>query len=416
MSTQQAAPGRSRTSLVLATLFFGVFVLGCAELLVVGMLNLIAAGLHVSIPAAGTLVTANALGMAIGGPLLTALTIKLNRRAILTGAMIVFAVANLVPVLIPSYGPFVAARALAGAVQGLFIATAFTTGMSVVPPQRAGRAISAIVSGVAVSAALGVPLGTLAGQALGWRASFTAIIVLAVIALTAIAALVPPVPATGSGAAGQARHAFAPRVLAVLGLCFLAFASLYSALTYIVPFLQHITGISGAAVGVFLFAYGAATAVGSFGGGRFADSNAARTLIVATTGTVAALLALYLAGSIPVLVALVLLAWGLSAFGMASSLQLRVVSLAGPGGQLASALPASAINVGIAAGPLAGGAAFSSFGASGPVITGLIIAVISTVAAWATSHLKPPAIAQPAAPAGQAAGPAAAAKAGREPV
>jgi MFS transporter, DHA1 family, inner membrane transport protein len=255
-----------------------------------------------------------------------------------------------------------------------------------------------IISGFAVSAALGVPLGTLAGQALGWREAFTAIIVLAMAALAATVALVPPVPGTSSGAAGQARHAFAPRVLAVLVLCLVVFASLYSALTYIVPFLQHVTGITGAAVSVFPFAYGLATVVGSIGGGRLADSNAARTLIAGSTGTAATLLALFLAGSIPVLVALVLAAWGLFAFSMASSLQLRVVSLAGPAGQLASSLPASAINVGIALGPLAGGAAFSHFGAQAPVITGLIIAVLGIAAAWGTRLLKPPAAAHTAQP------------------
>jgi MFS transporter, DHA1 family, inner membrane transport protein len=410
MSTQQAGAGRARTGLVLAALFSGVFVLGCAELLVVGMLNLIAAGLHVSIPTAGTLVTANALGMAIGGPVLTALTIKLNRRPVLLGAMVVFALANVVPVLDPNYGLFAAARVLAGAVQGLFIAVAFVTGMSIVPPERVGRAISVIISGVSVSAALGVPLGTLLGEELGWRDSFGAIIALAVLSLIVMMALVPSVPGVDGGVGGQARYAFAPRVLAVLGLCFLSFASLYAALTYIVPFLQHVTGITGATVSVFLFAYGLATAVGSFGGGRFADKNASRTLIAATSGAAAALLVLYLAGSIPVLVALILLAWGLFAFGMASSLQLRVVSLAGPGAQLASSLPASAINVGIALGPLAGGVAYSSSGAKAPVMIGLIIAVLAIAAAFATRRLTPPAVATAAAPAGEMAEPEATAE------
>jgi DHA1 family inner membrane transport protein len=152
-------------------------------------------------------------------------------------------------------------------------------------------------------------------------------------------------------------------------------------------------------VSVFLLAYGLATAVGSFGGGRFADKNAARTLIVATIGTAVALLALYLVGTIPILVALALLAWGVFAFGMTASFQLRVVSLAGPGGQLASSLPASAINVGIALGPIAGGVAISHFSASAPVIAGLIIAVIGIVVAWATSFLKPPLVAEAARPA-----------------
>jgi len=391
MSFKGVELSRNRTNLALAALFLGTFVLGCAELLVVGVLDLIAADLRVSIPAAGTLVTAYALGIAIGGPVLTALTIRLNKRVVLIGSVVVFIVAILVPVLVPSFGLFVAARAVAGAVQGLFIAVAFVTAMSVVPAERAGRAISMVLSGVAVSAALGVPLGTLLGQGLGWRGSFVAIVAFAVLALFAAVALVPSVPSTGDDVVGQARYAFAPRVLAVLGLNCVVFASLYSALTYIVPFLQEVTGITGATVSLFLFAYGAATAVGSFGGGRFADQNAARTLIVATIGTAVALLALYLVGSSPVLVALVLLVWGVFAFGMTPSLQLRVVGLAGPGGQLASSLPASAVNVGVAVGPIVGGVAISR-SPSAPVLVGLGIAVLGIAVAWATSYLKPPVV------------------------
>ncbi|WP_327108414.1 MFS transporter [Nonomuraea glycinis] len=381
---------RTRTNLALATLFFGVFVMGCAELLVVGVLDLIAADLRVSIAAAGTLVTAYALGMAIGGPILTALTIRMDKRAVLVGTLVVFAVANLVPLLVPDHGVFVAARVLAGAVQGLFIAVGFVTGMALVPPERAGRAISVIISGIAVSAALGVPLGTLVGQTVGWRGSFVGIILFSVVALVATVASVPSVPRTGGGVAGQARYAFAPRVLAVLLVNFLVFAAVYSALTYIVPFLNGVTGISGALISVFLLAYGLANAVGAFCGGRFADRSAARTLVVATAGAAACLLALYLAGAVAPLVALVMAAWGLFVGGMVPSLQFRVVSLAGPGGALASSLPGSAINVGIAAGSLAGGVAIGGSGVSAPVVTGLIIAVIAVPTAWATGFLKPP--------------------------
>jgi DHA1 family inner membrane transport protein len=390
MSPQQAAPRHGRTNLTLATLFCGMFVLGSAELLVVGVLNLIAADLRVSIPAAGTLVTAYALGLAIGGPLLTALTIRLDRRTVLLGSLALCIVGNVVAVLTADYGVFLVARTLTGALQGLFIAAAFVTGISVVPPDRMGRAISVVFSGVAVSAALGVPLGTLVGQALGWRGSFTAIAVLTAVAVVATLALVPRVPSTEGGAGNQARHAFAPRVLAVLVLNILVFASLFAALTYIVPFLEEVTGISGALISVFLLAYGVATAVGSFAGGRFADQNATRTLIVATIGTAVALLALYLVGAIAFLVALVLLAWGALAMGMGPSLQYRVISLAGPGGALAQALPASAANVGIAFGSFAGGVAIGGFTASAAVITGLIIAVITIPVAWATSFLRPP--------------------------
>jgi MFS transporter, DHA1 family, inner membrane transport protein len=401
MSKQQIVLSSGKTNLVLATLFSGMFVLGAAELLVVGVLNLIAADLQVSIPAAGTLVTSYALGLAIGGPALTAVTIKLNRRTILIAALVLCIVGNLVAVVTSSYEVFLAARAVTGAVQGLFIAAAFAVGVSVVRPDRMGWAISVVISGVTVSAALGVPLGTLAGQALGWRGSFAAVVVVAVLALIATVALVPSVPSINGSAGNQARYAFAPRVLALLVLNFLVFASVYAALTYIVPFLETVTGISGELISVFLLAYGVATAVGSFCGGRFADKYAARTLIVATIGVAAALLALYLAGPNAFVVALVMLVWGLFAFGMVPSLQYRVVSLAGPGGALAQSLPASAVNAGIAFGSVAGGVAIATFSASSPVITGLIIATIAIMVAWATSFLKPPVVQDTVAPASQ---------------
>jgi MFS transporter, DHA1 family, inner membrane transport protein len=159
---------------------------------------------------------------------------------------------------------------------------------------------------------------------------------------------------------------------------------------YIVPILQSVAGVSGALISVFLLAYGVATAVGSFGGGRFADRNAARTLIVASIGVAASLLALYLGGAIAVLAGAAFVALGLFGMGMAPSLQYRVVSLAGPGGELAQSLPASAVNVGIAFGSFAGGVAIGTFTASSAVLTGLVIAVIAIVVAWATSNLTPP--------------------------
>jgi MFS transporter, DHA1 family, inner membrane transport protein len=328
--------------------------------------------------------------LAIGGPILTALTITLDRRTVLVGTLALAVATNLTTALTTSYELMLVARTATGAIQGLFIATAFAVGISVVPPERAGRAMAVVISGVAVAMAGGVPLGTLVGQLLGWRGAYTAIVVLIAITLVATVALVPSVPSVGSGLAGQARHAFGPRVLAVLGLCALVFGSTYAALTYIVPFLHGVTGISGALISVFLLAYGVAAAVGSFGGGRFADQDAARTLIVASIGAAGALGALYVFGSNPFLVGLLLLALGGFTMGMGPSLQYRVVALAGPGGELAQSLPASAINLGIAFGSFAGGVAVDRFGAAEAVLTGLTIAGVGIAVAWATSHLTPP--------------------------
>ncbi len=392
MSTQQAAVSRRGAARALAMLFLGAFVMGSSEMLVVGVLDLVAGDLGVSVSTAGTLVTGFALGLAIGGPILTALTIRLNRRTILCGTLVLAIACNLVVVLSSSYDLTLVARTLTGAFAGLFDAAAFAAGIAVVPRERAGRALAVVISGFAVSTAVGVPLGTLLGHALGWRGSYTAIVVLLAITLIATVALVPSVPSTGGGVDGQVRYAFAPRVLAVLALCALVFGAAFAAMTYIVPFLQEVTGVSGALISVFLLAYGVATAVGSFGGGRFADRNAGRTLIVAAVGATGSLAALYLFGTNPFLVALLLLALGAFVMGSGPSLQYRVVALAGPGGQLAQSLPASAINVGIAFGSFAGGVALGAFTASAAILTGLVIAVVAVPVAWATSRLEPPVV------------------------
>jgi DHA1 family inner membrane transport protein len=398
MSQSPSVPTAARANLVLAILFLGMFVFGSAELLVVGVLDLIAVDLRVGIPTAGGLTTAFAVGVAIGGPLLTALTIRYDRRLVLAGALTLFVIGNLVAVVTSLFWVFVAARVLTGAIHGLFIAAAFATAVAAVSPERAGRAISVVVSGVAVSAAVGVPLGTLLGQVVGWRGAFVAVVVAGVLALAATLAVVRPTPSSGAGATDQARHAFAPRVLAVLLLCALVFASHFAALTFIVPFLAEVTGISGAAVSVFLLAYGVATAIGSIVGGRLADRSAARMLPIAAAGAAVALLALYLVGTIVALTVVALLIWGVFAWSMAPSLQYRIVGLAGPGGQLAQSLPASAINIGIALGSLAGGAAIHQHGATGPILTGLAIAVIAVPVAFATGLLKAPqtTVAEPA--------------------
>jgi MFS transporter, DHA1 family, inner membrane transport protein len=344
-------------------------------------------------------VTAFALGLAVGGPILTAMTIRMNKRTVLIGAMVLFSLGSLVAVLTTSYSLFVVARALTGAFEGLYVAAAFAAGIAVVPPARMGRAIAVVMSGITVSGAVGAPLGTLAGQTLGWRGAFAATVGLAVIALIATVALVPSVSSSGVGAGSQARYAFAPRVLAVLALTVLLFASTYAALTYIVPFLETVTSISGGLISVFMLAYGVATAVGSFGGGRFADANAGRTLVAAAIGVAACLVALYFVGPFPVLVAVVLLAFGLFAMGMTPSLQYRVVGLAGPGGAFAQSLPASAANLGIAFGSFVGGVAIGTFTESAGVVAGLILAVIAIPVAGATSLLRPPATGRAAAPA-----------------
>lgn len=386
------AAGRPRSGPALAALFAAAFVMGSAELLVVGVIDLIAADLVVSVSTAGAAVTAYALGIAIGGPVLTALSIRAGRRAVLAWSLAGYVVVTAVPLLTASAGLFLTARLAAGALHGLFIGAAFAAAGALVPPERIGRAIGIVLGGISVSTALGVPLGTLVGQAMGWRAGFAGVSVLGLAALLALLVLVPRVPTTGGGgsAAAQARHAFAPRVLAVLGLGLLLLGGQYAVLTYITPFLQQQTGISSGAVSGFLLAYGAATAVGVFAGGWAADRSATRTILFGNMALVVALGLLHLVAAVPVLVVVVLLVWGVVGLGLVPSLQYRVLDLAGPGRDLAATLPASALNFGIALGALAGGWTLDAYGAGGPVIAGFVVCALALPAAWATASLRAP--------------------------
>ncbi|WP_157974050.1 MFS transporter, partial [Desertihabitans aurantiacus] len=383
---------RGGTRMVLAVLFLGAFAMGSADMLVVGMLDLISAGLAVSIPAAGALVTAFALGMAVGGPVLALLTAHLDRRSVLIGAVAAFATLTLVPVLVADHTLFLIARAGCGAAEGLFLAAALTAVEDLVPKERVGQAMGVVITGFATSGVLGMPLGTLAGQVLGWRASFAGLAVVVVGVLLAASLVLPALPAARAGhtAGTQLRHAFAPRVLALLALCSLVFLGLQSALTYIVPYLGDVTRISGPAVAVVLCVFGVATTVGSAAGSRFADAHAPRALVVGAVGLTVSLAVLYLFGGQVGLAVLAVFGMGLFAMAMAPTVQSRVMSLAGPGGALVASLPASAANAGDAVGALLGGGAIGQAGLPGAVLAGAAVAATAVAVAIATSRLRPP--------------------------
>ncbi|MEU6136919.1 MFS transporter [Nocardioides sp. NPDC047086] len=371
-------------------MFVGALVMGCAEMLVMGMLDLMAADLAVSVSAVGVLVSANALGIAVGGPLLTFLTARLDRRPVLLAAFTTFTGLNLLPALGADLDLFVAARVVIGAVEGLFIAAAITTATSIVPPERAGRAMAVVISGFAVSGAVGMPLGRLLGEAVGWRASFLAVVLASAAALLVAVLVVPRVPAESHvGMLGQLRLAFAPRVLAVLAVGVLLFAGVSAALTYLVPFLSDVAGVSGPWIGACLLGYGIAAAAGSFAGGGFADIGAARALTVGTVGTSAALVALVLWGTSPVVAVLAVLGLGMCSAGITTPWQHRVEHLAGPGAILAASLPASAGNLGDAIGAFGGGRAITAGGIPAALLVAAVLAAVAVVAAILSRSLSP---------------------------
>jgi DHA1 family inner membrane transport protein len=386
--------GARRSNLALGALALGAFAIGTAELVVVGILNLIAKDTSVSVSTAGQLVTAYALGIAIGAPLLTVLTGRFGRRLVLRLSLVAFVAGNALAVGAASFHMLLVARVITGSIHGLFIGVASVIAAGLVAPEHRGRAISMVFGGIAVSTVVGVPVGTLIGQTLGWRAAFVTVSVLAVAALVASLLFIPPVAGRGSGKLrSQAHAAFAPRVLGMLGTGLLLMGAQFTAFTYLTPFLGKVTGVSGGLVSVFLLDFGLAAAAGTFLGGRAADRNATTTLLVANVVLLGALGALYLVGATPVLVLFALAAWGFAGFAIIPALQLRVINLAGTGGDLASTLGASAVNAGIAAGSLIGGFVLARHGASAPLVVAAILCALAIPASWATRFLTPPAAA-----------------------
>jgi MFS transporter, DHA1 family, inner membrane transport protein len=388
---------RRRGGLGVAGLGFAAFVVGTSELVVVGLLNQIAGDMGMSISTTGTLVTAYALGIAIGGPIVTALTSRVDRRLMLRLSLAAFAAGNLLTAAGVSFGLLLVSRVTTGTMHGLFVGVASVVAARLAEPGREGRALSIVFGGITISTVVGVPLGTLIGQGFGWQATFLGIGLLAALVLAFTIVLMPPVTAHAGGRfIDQARAALAPRVVAMLGVGFLIIGGQFTALTYLTPFLDQITRVSGGAISALFLIYGIAIAAGTFAGGWAADRSATATLFAASLVTAAALGVLFLDGEVLALSVVAMGIWGLVGFGLVSTaLQLRVISLAGPGGDFAASLGASAANAGIAIGALVGGQVVEHQGVRHAMLTAAAILLISLPATLATRSLQPPATTMP---------------------
>ncbi|MET9377890.1 MFS transporter [Streptomyces sp. NPDC002992] len=376
-------PRARRSTRALAVLGLSAFVVGTAEFAVIGVLDRMAESLHVSAATAGLLVTAYAIGVCLGGPLLTALTLRLPRRLLLAAALGVYAVANAVAALWADFTVVVVVRVLAGAVHGLFVGAASAAAAALVPAERKGRAVAVVFGGIAAANLLGVPLATFAGQVLPWQYAFAGIAALACTALLLTWAAVPP-SATGGQQAlrAQFRHVAKAPVMALLAIAVLIFCGQFTAFTQLSGYLQDVVGVQGGAVGLYLLVFGAAGSAGTALGGYLADRAAGTTVIAATVVLALVLTTLFLLGERPVAVAVCVAVWGLAGFGLAPALQLRTIRRAGPGGDLAATLGASAGNAGIAVGAAVAGGITGAYGFAVLPLAAAAICVVTLPLTW----------------------------------
>jgi predicted MFS family arabinose efflux permease len=348
--------------LALWALTLSAFAIGTTEFVIVGLIPTIAASLHVSVPSAGLLVSLYALGVAVGAPVLTALTGRVPRKLLLLGLMLLFTAGNLVAWMAPGYEALMAARALTGLAHGVFFSIGSTIATSLVPKEKAASAIALMFSGLTVALVTGVPLGTFIGQHFGWQMTFLAVAMLGVIAFIGIALLVPNSIARGKPASLLAQMSVLkkPRLLLVYAMTTLGYGGTFVAFTYLAPILQQVAGFSAGAVGLVMLVYGVSVAFGNIWGGKLADRKGpVRALQIVFALLAAVLLVLQFTAANKIAVLVTVLAWGAVAFGNVPGLQVYVVQRAGRDApqavDVASGLNIAAFNVGIALGAWGGG-------------------------------------------------------------
>jgi DHA1 family inner membrane transport protein len=352
-----ASPSPKRFPLALYALTAGAFGIGTTEFVIMGLLMQVASDLHVSIAAAGLLISGYALGVFVGAPLLTAATSRMPRKAVLVALMVIFTLGNLACALAPNYTVLMIARVVTSLAHGTFFGVGAVVATGLVAEDRKASAISIMFTGLTVATLLGVPAGAWLGLHFGWRSTFWAVAAIGVIATVVIAALVPKDRGDAAPMAfrEEIKAVARPQVLLGLLMTVLGFGGMFTVYTYIQPLLTEIAGFAEAAVSPILLVFGVGMIVGNLLGGKFAD----RRLLPALLGTLIALTAvmglmtfvLHSQWAMVVFVGLL----GAAAFATVSPLQLWVLQKATGAQSLASSLNIGAFNLGNAFGAWLGG-------------------------------------------------------------
>lgn len=346
-----------RPNPALLALAIGAFGIGVTEFTPMGMLPLIATDLGVSIPAAGLVVSAYALGVLVGAPLTTLAGARLPRRTLLIGLMAIFTAGNGMAALADSYASLVAARLITSLNHGAFFGVGAVVAARLVPPERRAGAVAAMFSGLTVATIGGVPLAAWIGELLGWRTAFWGIAGIGLIAMLALRLALPDLKAeAGADMRAELRVLVRGPVLAALGLTVVGASAMFTVFTYIVPILRVETGASTGFVTTMLVLYGVGLAAGNWLGGILADRSVDGTIAASLAGLVALLLLLAGMVRVEVAVAVLIVLWGVASFALVPPLQMRVMNEAHEAPNLASAMNIGAFNLGNAIGAAVGGA------------------------------------------------------------
>jgi MFS transporter, DHA1 family, inner membrane transport protein len=397
-STPQAAPpvgdtpprSTRRVVLAIAALAVGGFAIGTTEFVTMGLLPQIATGVGVDVPTGGHLISAYALGVVIGAPVIAALGAKLPRRLLVLGLMTLFVLGNAMTALAPGYGTLLLARFVAGLPHGAYFGVASLIAASLVRPEVRGRAVSSVMLGLAVANIVGVPAATWLGQGLGWRAAYWAVVAIGLLTLVCVLAVVPRVAARAEATIRSELGALRrPQVLLTLLAGIVGFGGMFAVYSYISPLVTDVAGAPAGFVPVVLLVFGVGMVTGTTLGGRLADRALFPSLLgaVVAMGVVLAVVAVA-AHSAWTLVPVVFLVAATSSV-LVVCLQLRLMQVAGEAQMLGAALNHSALNLANALGAWLGGLVIAAGrGYTAPSTVGAGLAVLGVVVLAVSAGLR----------------------------
>jgi len=386
-SRHQVAPAATGTRHGLVALAIGGFAIGTTEFATIGVLPDIAHGFRTSIPTAGQLVWLYALGLVLGAPLFALVGTWMSRKTLLVVLMAAFTVANLASVIAPTFGTLAVTRFLSGLPHGAYFGIGGIVAATLVPADRRARAVAAMMLGLTGANVVGVPLATVLGQTLGWRAAYVLAAVVGLIAALGIVRWIPDVALRDdTGWRGELGALRRPQLWLALVSGAIGFGGFFGFYSYIAPTLTDVAGVSHSATAIVLMIVGVAMSAGTFAGGRLADVSVMRTICAALASLVVTLAIFAVAAHSTVSAVIVLFAVAASACALVPAQQARVMDVAGSAQSLAGALNQSALSLGNALGAWLSGLAIA---AHGYAVTGWVGASLAAggIAIAATSAL-----------------------------
>ncbi|HET9840705.1 MAG TPA: MFS transporter [Nocardioides sp.] len=376
----------------------GGFAIGTTEFMAMGLLPQVADGVDVSIPTAGHLISAYAVGVVVGAPVLAFLGARLPRRGVLVALMLAYAGANALSAVAGGYGLLLLARFLSGVPHGAYFGVASLVAAGLAPRGREGRSVAMVMIGLSVANVVGVPAATWMGQHLGWRSAFWAAASLSVLTAVLVTACVPAAPGNTDATGRRELRLFAePQAWLTLLAGAIGFGGMFALYTYIAEVVTRVGGLADGAVPVFLLAFGLGMVAGTYVAGHLADWSVFRSLLGSSLA-MAVLLLLYAAlapaGWWAVLPAFLV---AVASSVLVVNLQLRLMSVAGDAQTLGAAMNHSSLNIGNALGAWLGGLVIAAgWGYRAPALVGVLLALAGLLVLLVSATVHRQAAAGPA--------------------